>query len=277
MNDGTNMQRLAELRAKRATEFSSPEALKEYLHDHPGADKSKHTVTKGEEGGGSKKDEGDDDKKPVALSREGYKAVANALQGFEGKGHWTHVISYANSGKPMEPQHVKKVVSEIDTYLRSWTTYAEHNKWTPKDKKNLTMAKGILENSLKGGGKTAGQVVGNSADMRAASTKTAATWSYLLTKLKNDFLVEVLQAAQQVAKSEGIPDARASGHTLTGTYKSGHFLVEYGWDNTSTQILVHIEWTAPDRPFRKDFKLLVGSADQVASESLYQHFQGFIV
>jgi hypothetical protein len=29
-----------------ATEFSSPEALKKYLHDHPDADKSNHTVKK---------------------------------------------------------------------------------------------------------------------------------------------------------------------------------------------------------------------------------------
>jgi len=33
-----------------ALEFSTPEALKEYLHDHPKADKSKHTVKKDEEG-----------------------------------------------------------------------------------------------------------------------------------------------------------------------------------------------------------------------------------
>jgi hypothetical protein len=33
-------------RYQRAFEFSSPEALKKYLHDHPDADKSKHTVKK---------------------------------------------------------------------------------------------------------------------------------------------------------------------------------------------------------------------------------------
>lgn len=41
---------LRKFSGKVAYEFSSPEALKEYLHDHPNADKSKHTVKKPEEG-----------------------------------------------------------------------------------------------------------------------------------------------------------------------------------------------------------------------------------
>jgi len=183
----SNMQRLAELRngrrlaelrqaraGKQAMEFSSPEALKEYLKEHPGADKSKHTVTKGEEGGGGGKKDDEGDKKPVALSREGYKAVADSLEGFGGEGSMGHVLSYAISGKPMDAKHVKKVVDEIDGYLRSWKTYADHNKWTPKDKKNLTRAKGILENSL---GKTAGAHFANSADMRAAATSVPTSLS----------------------------------------------------------------------------------------------------
>ena len=134
---------------RQATEFDSPEALKKYLHEHPDADKSKHHVKKQEGGGEAKKDEGDN--KPVALSREGYKAVADALDGFEEPGAWGHVISYAISGKPMEAKHVKKVVDDIGRKLDNWKVYAESNRWTPKDKKNLTKAKGILENQLKGG------------------------------------------------------------------------------------------------------------------------------
>jgi len=44
-----------------ATEFPTENALKEYLKDHPGADKSKHTVTKDkkDEGGGSKSKKSD--------------------------------------------------------------------------------------------------------------------------------------------------------------------------------------------------------------------------
>lgn len=37
-----------------ATEFPSEEALKDYLHEHPGADPENHSVKKHEDGGGSK-------------------------------------------------------------------------------------------------------------------------------------------------------------------------------------------------------------------------------
>lgn len=45
-----------------ATEFSSPEALKKYLHDHPDADKSKHTVKKPEDASDDGNDGGADEK-----------------------------------------------------------------------------------------------------------------------------------------------------------------------------------------------------------------------
>lgn len=181
--DGFITEALAKAKAgKTATEFSSPEALKEYLHDHPDADPKKHTVTKGEEGGGSKDDD-EGDNKPVALSREGYKAVAQALDGFEEPGPWGHVVSYAISGKPMEPKHVKKVVDEIERDLKNWGAVSKANGWTAKDKKNLTQAKGILENSLKGGGKTATNIFGvpmkfaNTADMRREAAATPGSLS----------------------------------------------------------------------------------------------------
>lgn len=40
---------LVPLLQKHAMEFSSPEALKKYLHDHPNADKSKHSVKDSDE------------------------------------------------------------------------------------------------------------------------------------------------------------------------------------------------------------------------------------
>jgi hypothetical protein len=40
-------------------EFPSDEALKKYLHDHPKADKSKHTVKKPSGGGDGKSDDGE--------------------------------------------------------------------------------------------------------------------------------------------------------------------------------------------------------------------------
>jgi hypothetical protein len=44
----------------QAREFSSPDALREYLHDHPGADKSKHYVRKDEGGKGTSQKPKDD-------------------------------------------------------------------------------------------------------------------------------------------------------------------------------------------------------------------------
>ena len=44
----------------QAREFSSPDALREYLHDHSGADKSKHYVRK-DEGGKGKSEKPKDD------------------------------------------------------------------------------------------------------------------------------------------------------------------------------------------------------------------------
>ena len=39
--------------SKQAKEFSNPKDLKQYLHDHPGADPHKHTVTRPDGGSGS--------------------------------------------------------------------------------------------------------------------------------------------------------------------------------------------------------------------------------
>src|SRR3989344_5268168 len=44
---------------RTAREFSSPEALADYLKAHPKADKARHTVTKSEGGGGKKDNEGE--------------------------------------------------------------------------------------------------------------------------------------------------------------------------------------------------------------------------
>ena len=65
---------------KRAMEHSSPEALKQYLKDHPGADPDKHTVREKEEK--SEKQ----DSKPKKSVQEAKKAVeaANAKLKEEG-------------------------------------------------------------------------------------------------------------------------------------------------------------------------------------------------
>jgi len=89
--------------------------------------------------------------KQVSLSKGDYTAVSDALQGFDEGGAWSHVISYAVSGKPMESMHVRKVTEDIDRYLKTWDAPqgdAQRGKWTAEDKENLTKAKKILDKSL---------------------------------------------------------------------------------------------------------------------------------
>ena len=88
------------------------------------------------------------DEDTVTLTREGYKLLAKLLDGFEEPGPWGHVVSYAIAGKPMEARHVKKVVADIDRDLDNWAFVSKHHEWTAKDKKNLTQAKGLLENNM---------------------------------------------------------------------------------------------------------------------------------
>lgn len=203
----TFRQKFAAVR-RMAMEFDTEDALKQYLKEHPGADKSKHTVKKPGGGGEKKDDEGDS--KPVSMSREGYKAIAEALDGFEAPGAWGHVISYAISGKPMEAKHVKKVVADIDFNLKNWKTVSETNGWGPKDKKNLTKAKGILENWSGGGGKTAGdeQVAmfekGKPADpTKEMSPEDAAEWKRQNEKNKDKFKAAEFDPS---IFAEGCPD-----------------------------------------------------------------------
>lgn len=88
------------------------------------------------------------DEDTVTLTREGYKLLAKLLDGFEEPGPWGHVVSYAIAGKPMEAKHVKKVLADISRDLGNWATVSKQYDWTAKDKKNLTQAKGLLENNM---------------------------------------------------------------------------------------------------------------------------------
>lgn len=60
--------------ARVAMEHSSPSEMKQYLHDHPGADPKDHHVKKQEGGGGAGKSKGDLDEGPAQA--EGKKAEA---------------------------------------------------------------------------------------------------------------------------------------------------------------------------------------------------------
>ena len=58
-----------------AKDFASPEALKDYLHEHPGADKSKHHVVKHDEGEHH-------DKEPKKSWKDSIKSLSEKAQGF---------------------------------------------------------------------------------------------------------------------------------------------------------------------------------------------------
>jgi hypothetical protein len=118
------------------------------------ADKAKATSYAKGKGPAPAKDEGGQAKgkgkgsvpTTVEMPREGYKAVANALEGWNKPGSWEHVISYAISGRPMQGEDVKAVIDDISDDLGNWNTVAKANGWSNADKKNLTRAQGILKN-----------------------------------------------------------------------------------------------------------------------------------
>jgi len=100
-------------RYQRAFEFPTPKALKEYLKEHPKADKSKHTVEKKDEHE-KKEPEGSKDQKPKATWK-------NIMHGLSSK-----AVSFVKSA----PDQVKKFVQ--DDSFRRQTLMAMH--------KNLTEA-----------------------------------------------------------------------------------------------------------------------------------------
>lgn len=114
---------------------------------------------------------------------------------------------------------------------------------------------------------------------KTASLKTAgdsSTWSYRLTLLQKKFIQEVVEDAADTAKMEGCTKVTTNGAFVKGFYKDVAFEVSYGFNGISTMDVTTIYAGQKYPRGLKSFKLLVGSPGQVASESLYQHFEGFI-
>jgi phenylpyruvate tautomerase PptA (4-oxalocrotonate tautomerase family) len=108
---------------RNAREFSSPEALKEYLHEHPNADRSKHHVKKddGGHGGGH----GDHEEKPKSL-KERLKSLSEKAQSFvksapkevskflSDDAHRRKVLTSASSALEKAPEKlVKNVINTV--------------------------------------------------------------------------------------------------------------------------------------------------------------------
>lgn len=107
-------------RVRESMEHSSPEALKEYLHEHPNADKSKHHVKKKEEGGGHAQQEKHSPAKPKGLfSQDEIDKLPNSAQQktsdpeklFEAaKDAHEHQLNWLNHGKGLDKAVGAKVI-----------------------------------------------------------------------------------------------------------------------------------------------------------------------
>ena len=101
---------LARFLGKEAMEFPTEKALKDYLHDHPGADKSNHSVAKGK--GSEKGSPGTDDIKVV---NNATKQLGNELQQWQGPGTpaINSVGSFLTSGTPVPKAKVHEAIKEL--------------------------------------------------------------------------------------------------------------------------------------------------------------------
>ncbi len=93
---------------KMGMEHDSPEALKDYLKEHPGADKSKHHV---------KKDEGKDEGgKMTAKPGKKEQDLGGELSQWQGPGQpgINHVNSYLQGGHPVSHEMVEKAIKEME-------------------------------------------------------------------------------------------------------------------------------------------------------------------
>ena len=115
-------------RYQRSYEFPSPEALKKYLHDHPDADKSKHTVKKPGEHE-KKEPEGDEDKGKDKKEHGEHEKKPKTSWKYLMKGLSSKALSFVKSA----PDQVKKFVQ--DETFRSKALMAAHKAITEAPKK----------------------------------------------------------------------------------------------------------------------------------------------
>jgi len=154
-------------RYQRAFEFPSPEALKKYLHDHPDADKSKHTVKKpgdhdekkpeGDKGEAKKDDHGHGGEKPKKSWKDMFKSLSAKAKNFVEKApgeikkfvmdedHRYEVLFKANKAISEAPakfvhnaiKETKHEVEEIKHAGKSLVKVMKGGKLDADEKKNL--------------------------------------------------------------------------------------------------------------------------------------------
>jgi hypothetical protein len=121
-------------------EFDSDAALKKYLKDHPGAEKSNHTVKKkdGEKSSPEKKDDG-----KVVPHEELGKLLRKWTSG--GFDSISDVSNYSKSGFALGRERMKEAVGVIDGYLKNPAP-----EWPKDELDKLSKAKKLLEEHIGG-------------------------------------------------------------------------------------------------------------------------------
>ena len=109
---------LARFLGKQAMEFPTEEALKDYLHDHPGADESKHSVVKSEG-----KEDGGQAYKHLTVKPDLAKKLIDALP--EGT-QFKRMKKMLSEGAPILDANVDHIISALGP------SYEAH---TPEDRK----------------------------------------------------------------------------------------------------------------------------------------------
>ena len=117
-----------------AMEHDSPEALKQYLKDHPNADKSKHKVKKDEEGGGSKSSLSSKD---LDVFEKDFAFMKNMRK----------VVRALKSGSRPTEGALKKAVGELKRVLDDYDDAIAQEK-DPDELQNLKGLKATVEKRL---------------------------------------------------------------------------------------------------------------------------------
>lgn len=123
--------------AKVAMEFPTEEARATYLKEHPGADKSKHTVKKdegGDKGGEGGKSTKSETFKPTRYQRD----LGNRMQEWQGPDTpaINEVGSYLSGEHPVPRKKLMEAAKELEKMLPA--AKAGLHGWTKKDVKSLT-------------------------------------------------------------------------------------------------------------------------------------------
>lgn len=132
-----------------AREFATPEALREYLHEHPKADKSKHHVTKREDREGEHDSDEHDEGTAVSRLKGALKGLASKLKGAPAAVQ--RFVADREHRKEALGKGIEAVKKTPKTYVKKLVKVAKH-----EAKEFKTAGQGIAA-AMKGGKPSAEQ------------------------------------------------------------------------------------------------------------------------